>query len=90
MDRALLRNVVFANHNLVADGVFAETQLVLCRNVLIYFTRGLQNRVLNLFADSLVRGGYLVLGTKENLNLSECVTRFNIEHAAHRIFSLRA
>lgn len=63
----LRANITFANHNLVADGVFGEMNLILCRNVLIYFSRPLQERVLRLFRDSLVRGGYLCLGTKESL-----------------------
>ena len=90
MDRSLLRNVVFANHNLVADGVFAETHLVLCRNVLIYFTRALQDRVIGLFADSLVRGGYLLLGTKENLRFSEQVANFDTIDDRGRIYRRRA
>jgi len=90
MDRSLLRNVVFANHNLVADGVFAEAQLILCRNVLIYFTRSLQDRVLTLFADSLVRGGYLVLGAKENLQFSNCAGKFDTVDTTSRIYRLRA
>ena len=75
---------------LVADGVFAETHLVLCRNVLIYFTRALQDRVIGLFADSLVRGGYLLLGTKENLRFSEQVANFDTIDDRGRIYRRRA
>jgi chemotaxis protein methyltransferase CheR len=46
-------NILFTNHNLVTDGVFKECQLILCRNVLIYFDNELQNKVLKLFYDSL-------------------------------------
>ena len=66
-DESLKRNVTFASHNLSTDGVFAEVQLILCRNVLIYFKDALQNRVLQLFRDSLVHKGFLCLGSKETL-----------------------
>ncbi|MDB5976168.1 MAG: protein-glutamate O-methyltransferase CheR [Nevskia sp.] len=66
-DESLKRNVTFASHNLSTDGVFAEVQLILCRNVLIYFNDTLQNRVLQLFRDSLVHKGFLCLGSKETL-----------------------
>jgi len=64
---SLKRNITFAGHNLGADGVFAEVQLILCRNVLIYFNDALQDRVLQLFRDSLVHSGFLCLGSKETL-----------------------
>jgi chemotaxis protein methyltransferase CheR len=67
MDSKLRENITFANHNLVTDGVFSEMHLVLCRNVLIYFNPTLQERVLNLFYQSLVPGGFLALGSKESL-----------------------
>src|SRR5207248_621529 len=60
-DRSLMRNVVFAQHNLVSDGSFNEFQLIVCRNVLIYFDRPLQERVHELFYESLVRLGTLAL-----------------------------
>jgi chemotaxis protein methyltransferase CheR len=68
---ALTRNVVFAQHNLVTDRSFAEFTVIFCRNVLIYFDRELQNRVHNLFYDSLVTFGVLVLGAKESLRFSK-------------------
>ncbi|GFK94217.1 Chemotaxis protein methyltransferase [Fundidesulfovibrio magnetotacticus] len=67
MDSSLRQNVTFAPHNLATDGVFGEMHLVLCRNVLIYFDRTLQERVLALLADSLTHGGILALGGKESL-----------------------
>lgn len=70
MDQSLKERITFANHNLVTDGVFSEVHLALCRNVLIYFDRALQDRVVGLLADSLVRGGFLVLGSKETLGIS--------------------
>lgn len=69
-DKTLRRNVVFADHSLVTDAVFAEMQLISCRNVLIYFDRALQDRALGLFKDSLARKGFLGLGAKESLRFS--------------------
>jgi chemotaxis protein methyltransferase CheR len=69
-DRTLRRNVVFADHSLVTDAVFAEMHLISCRNVLIYFDRNLQDRALGLFKDSLARKGFLGLGAKESLRFS--------------------
>ena len=67
MDQGLRKNIVWANHNLVTDSVFAEVHLVLCRNVLIYFESELQDKVQQLFYDSLISGGILCLGSKESL-----------------------
>lgn len=67
MDASLKSNILFTHHNVVSDGVFSEMQLILCRNVLIYFDRQLQGRVQGLFRDSLARGGFLCLGLKESL-----------------------
>lgn len=71
LDQRLIENVTFARHNLATDGVFCEAHLVLCRNVMIYFNNQLQRRALNLFADTLVRGGVLCIGDRENLRPSE-------------------
>lgn len=70
-DKSLRRNVVFSDHSLVTDAVFAEMHLISCRNVLIYFDRNLQDRALGLFKDSLARKGFLGLGSKESLRFSE-------------------
>lgn len=67
LSQFILDHIVFNEHNLAADNVFGEMQLVLCRNVLIYFNQTLQNRAINLFYQSLVRSGFLCLGTKESL-----------------------
>ena len=83
MDPALRERVVFSVHNLATDSVFGEIHLVLCRNVLIYFGRELQNRALWLLTESLVHGGYLCLGTKENLQFTEVHAHFStLDHAA--------
>jgi len=67
----LLRNIVFSQHNLVTDRSFAEFNVILCRNVLIYFDKALQNRVHHLFNESLSTFGILALGSKESLKFSE-------------------
>ncbi len=69
-DASLRNHAVFSAHNLVSDSVFVECQVVLCRNVLIYFNRQLQERVLRLFASSLSNLGFLGLGSKETLRFS--------------------
>lgn len=66
----LKSKIIFSTHNLVSDYSFNEFQLILCRNVLIYFDRELQQKVLNLFDESLEDLGYLALGTKETINFS--------------------
>jgi len=86
LDQRLRRNVTFANHNLVADGVFCEAHLVLCRNVLIYFSNPLQARTLQLFRDSLVRGGYLCLGLRERLDFAPAAVDFSTVDADLRIY----
>ena len=70
-DNAIIRkdlrnNIVFSQHNLVTDQVFNEFQLILCRNVMIYFNRQLQNKVIQLFHNSLSTFGFLALGIKES------------------------
>jgi chemotaxis protein methyltransferase CheR len=68
--RSLLDNVVFAQHNLVSDRAFNEFNVVLCRNVMIYFDRSLQNRVHELFYESLEMFGVLGLGQKESITFT--------------------
>jgi chemotaxis protein methyltransferase CheR len=82
----LKENITFANHNLVTDGVFGEMHLVLCRNVMIYFNSALQNRVLNILDESLLRGGFLALGSKESLHRDDFRNRFQELEAAAKIY----
>lgn len=89
MDSALKERITFANHNLAVDGVFGEMHLVFCRNVLIYFNRELQNRVLGLFTESLVYGGFLCLGTKENLRVSEANKLYEAVDGKAKIYKKR-
>jgi chemotaxis protein methyltransferase CheR len=70
VDNSLKQNIVFSDHNLVTDGVFGEIDLIICRNVLIYFNRELQDRVFRLFWESLSPGGFLCLGSKETIQFS--------------------
>jgi chemotaxis protein methyltransferase CheR len=72
----LRRHVVFSQHNLVSDSSFNEFQLVLCRNVMIYFSEELRLRVHQLFYDSLVNFGVLALGVKETLRYTPFVDRY--------------
>jgi len=83
---ALQRNVVFSQHNLVTDRSFAEFNVILCRNVLIYFDRALQARVHGLFYDSLVHFGILALGSKETLRLSGYESRYEELSTSDRIY----
>jgi chemotaxis protein methyltransferase CheR len=69
-DPALVENVVFAQHNLVSDSSFNEFNLIVCRNVMIYFDRTLQDKVHDLFYESLGRFGMLGLGHKETIRFS--------------------
>lgn len=85
-DKTLRARAVFAQHNLVSDHVFAEAHLISCRNVLIYFGRGLQERAVGLFRDSLVHGGFLGLGTKETLQFSRHGPHFAGFAEAERIY----
>lgn len=89
IDTSLKERVTFANHNLTTDKVFGEMHLIFCRNVLIYFNRELQNEALSLFTDSLVRGGFLVLGTKEDLQLSDVADEYDSVDRQARIYKKR-
>lgn len=77
-DRSLRKHIVFSDHSLATDSVFAEVQVVSCRNVMIYFEPSLQHRATTLFADSLCRRGFLGLGAKETLRFSPLQSRFQL------------
>ena len=68
--RSLVENVVFAQHNLVSDRSFNEFNVIVCRNVMIYFDRALQDHVHRLFYESLMTFGVLALGAKESIKFS--------------------
>lgn len=75
-DKSLKTNIVFSDHSLATDSVFAEVQLISCRNVLIYFNRELQDRAIGLFSEALCRQGFLGIGSKESLRFSAHSDRF--------------
>lgn len=75
-DEALSEKMIFSTHNLVSDSSFNEFQLILCRNVMIYFDKDLQGKVLRLFDDSLQSFGWLALGSKETLRYSAIESRY--------------
>ena len=70
VSQKLQKRISYMEHNLVTDGRFIGADLILCRNVLIYFNRTLQNRVLDLFNESLRPGGFLGIGSKEEIKFS--------------------
>lgn len=86
MDSTLRENVTFADHSLATDSVFSETQLISCRNVLIYFNKDLQDRAFGLFHESLCHRGFLVLGSKETLDFSNYADRFEALVKPERIY----
>jgi len=86
MNQSLKKNIVWANHNLVTDSVFAEVHLILCRNVLIYFDVDLQNKVQTLFYESLITGGILCLGSKEGLRFTDFFEKYAELDKKQRIF----
>jgi chemotaxis protein methyltransferase CheR len=81
--------MTFSFHNLATDSVFTEAHMVICRNVLIYFDRTLQERALKLFDESLVRRGILALGSKESLRFSEIGSRYDVLDREQRLFQKR-
>ena len=85
-DKSLIERTVFSDHSLVTDQVFAEMHFISCRNVLIYFERPLQDRVVGLFNDSLVRRGFLGLGAKESLRFSSYADSFIDFESSDRIY----
>lgn len=85
-DRTLRERMIFSTHNLVSDGSFNQFQLIMCRNVLIYFEKQLQDKVLKLFHDSLEPLGYLALGLKETINFSPIVKDFSTVSSKQKIW----
>ena len=88
-DQSLKKNIVFAEHNLVTDSVFAEVNIIICRNVLIYFNRELQNKVFTLFTESLINGGFLCLGSKETLQFSQNAGLYDVLNAYEKLYKKR-
>ncbi len=86
MDQSLKKNIVWAEHNLVTDSDFAEVQMVVCRNVMIYFNRKLQHRVHAMFKKSLVNGGILCLGAKESIEHTDQHQNYTAIDQRHKIY----
>lgn len=86
LNKELRKNIVFSPHNLVTDKSFNEFQLIICRNVLIYFNQELQNQVIHLFHESLCHFGLLGLGSKESLRFSTLETNFEPLVKRERIY----
>jgi len=84
--RSLTDNVVFAQHNLASDRSFNEFHAIVCRNVMIYFDRSLQDRVHELFYESLAMFGVLVLGHKESIRFTRFADRYEELDAGERIY----
>ncbi len=89
MKSDLKENILFSVHNLVTDSVFGEMNLILCRNVLIYFNKTLQDRVLHLFYDSLVLNGFLCLGNKESIKFSSASAKFKTFRDKENVFQAK-
>ncbi len=86
MHDLLKEKIVFSFHNMVTDTSFGEMNLIVCRNVFIYFDKTLQNRILSLFMDSLCHRGFLCLGSKESLDFSDFRESFETVCKKERIF----
>lgn len=79
-------SVIFSAHNLAIDNVFGEMNMIICRNVMIYFDKDLQNKVFKLFYNSLCHGGILCLGTKETIRFSDIENKFIELNSKERIY----
>ncbi|MCA6077989.1 CheR family methyltransferase [Fulvivirga sedimenti] len=86
MDPSLLENISFRKHDLVKGSVFNKFDLVLCRNVMIYFNQQLQNEVLKKFHESMFKYGYLAIGSKESLIWCEIANKFIVVNNEEKIY----
>lgn len=89
-DARLLGKINIADHSLATDSVFVETQLILCRNVLIYFNKSLQERALGLFHESLCHRGFLGLGSKESVQFTRFANDFDPLAGQEKLYRKRA
>lgn len=85
----VLKHMIFLEHNLAMDHVIADMHVILCRNVLIYFNRHLQDHALDLFTQSLVFKGFLGIGSKESLRLSEVYPHYDVVNSKNNIYQLK-
>jgi len=86
MDPVLVKNVDFRKNDLVLGEVFNKFDLILCRNVMIYFNQTLQNEVLKKFHQSLFKYGYLSIGSKESLIWCEIANKFILANNDEKIY----
>lgn len=86
LDPLLFKNVSFRKHDLVQGGIFNKFDLVLCRNVMIYFNQNLQNEVLKKLHESLFKYGYLIIGSKESLIWCEIANKFIVVNNEEKIY----
>lgn len=85
-DKRLIQNVKFKHHDLARDVHFYKFDLILCRNVMIYFNQDLQNRVFELLHNSLFMNGFLCLGAKESLIWCKIADKFETVNSHEKIF----
>ncbi len=90
IEESLKKNILFSCHNLVTDSVFSEMDLIICRNVLIYFNRELQDRVFKLFRDSLHHSGIMCLGSRESVRFSSSSSEFEDMLESARIYKVKS
>jgi chemotaxis protein methyltransferase CheR len=86
LDKTLVKDVSFREHNLVAEVSFAKFDLILCRNVMIYFNQTLQNQVLKVFHESLYKNSFLAIGSKESLIWCEIANKFLVVNNEEKIY----
>jgi chemotaxis protein methyltransferase CheR len=89
MNTDLRKCIVFSDHNLVTDEVFGDMDLILCRNVMIYFSKALQERVFRIFTKSLCGGGFLCLGAKESIRYSSVSDQYDAFLEGYKIYRKR-
>ena len=82
----LKHNTLFSVHNLVSDTVFNEFQLITCRNVFIYFETELQEKILELFYNSLAPLGFLCMGSKETIRSDKFKKKFRVINSKENIY----
>ena len=86
MNSSLKENITFVRHNLAVDKLFDKMHFIICRNVLIYFDKSLQNSVVDLFYNSLITDGFLCIGTQESLMFSNVQDQFEVVGEKEKIF----
>lgn len=90
LKKELINNVRFRKHNLLADPVFYKFDLILCRNVLIYFTQDIQDKVIALFRESLLYDSFMATGSSETLSRTGALNDFELINPAEKIYRKRS